>query len=63
MLPNGLKKGDSINIELESVQTHATYPLPGAIGQSEDMYLVYETDLFILSPYETKVQRTKIRYE
>ena len=63
MLPNGLKKEESVNIELESVQTHSTYPWPEAVGQSEDMNLIYETDLFVLSPYETKVQRTKIRCE
>ncbi|KAI5120685.1 hypothetical protein M0805_006974 [Coniferiporia weirii] len=61
ILPNGLRKDEAITIELESVQTHATYPWPAAIGQSEAMSLKYETDLFVLSPYPTSVQRTKIR--
>ncbi|EJD01498.1 oligosaccharyl transferase alpha subunit [Fomitiporia mediterranea MF3/22] len=61
VLPNGLKKDEAITVELETVQTHATYPWPPEVGQNAEMSLKYETDLFILSPYATSVQRTKIR--
>lgn len=61
MLPKGLKKDEVITLELETVQTHATYAWPQSVGQSEDMFLKYETDLFVISPYPTQVQRTKIR--
>lgn len=62
VLPNGLKNGEAITLELETVQTHATYPWPASVGQNEEMSLKYETDLFVLSPYATAVQRTKIRW-
>lgn len=62
VLPKGLKKGEDITVELETVQTHATYPWPAAIGQSEAMSLKFETDLLVISPYPTSVQRTKIRH-
>lgn len=61
MLPKGLKKDEVITLELETVQTHATYAWPQSVGQNDDMYLKYETDLFVISPYPTQVQRTKIR--
>ncbi|THH11901.1 hypothetical protein EW145_g321 [Phellinidium pouzarii] len=61
ILPNALKKNDNVTLELETVQTHATYPWPAAIGQNDEMTLKYETGLFVLSPYPTSVQRTKIR--
>ncbi|KAH8118689.1 oligosaccharyl transferase alpha subunit [Phellopilus nigrolimitatus] len=61
VLPNGLKKDEAITVELETVQTHATYPWPAAISQKDEMSLKYEADLFVLSPYHTAVQRTKIR--
>ena len=62
VLPKALKKNEEVTIELESVQTHATYPWPASVGQNEVMSLKYDTDLFVVSPYQTKVQRTKIRY-
>ncbi|KAL5527772.1 hypothetical protein ACEPAG_6573 [Sanghuangporus baumii] len=61
VLPKGLKKNESVTVELETVQTHATYPWPASITQNEEMSLKYETDLFVLSPYVTNVQRTKVR--
>lgn len=47
---------------METVQTHATYPWPKTAAQNEAQSLKYEADLFILSPYPTLVQRTKIKY-
>ena len=60
-VPSALKKDEEIALEFETVQTHVTYPWPAAVGQNEPMSLKYDTDLFVLSPYETKVQRTKVR--
>lgn len=62
VLPKGLKKNEEITLELETVQTHATYPWPASVGQNDPQLLKYDTDMFVISPYPTKVQRTKIRY-
>ncbi|KAJ7890816.1 Ribophorin I [Mycena leptocephala] len=60
-LPQSLGLNASINIVLESLQTHATYPWPERASQQESQALKYKTDLFVLSPYHTAVQRTKIK--
>ncbi|GJE84128.1 oligosaccharyl transferase alpha subunit [Phanerochaete sordida] len=59
--PKALKANASANLVLETVQTHATYPWPQVAAQKDQQYLKYEADLFVLSPYYTSVQRTKIR--
>ncbi|KAJ7095377.1 Ribophorin I [Mycena belliarum] len=60
-LPQTLGLNATVNIVLETIQTHATYPWPERASQQEDQALKYETDLFVLSPYHTAIQRTKIR--
>ncbi|KAJ7771353.1 Ribophorin I [Mycena maculata] len=60
-LPQALGLNATVNIVLETIQTHATYPWPERAAQQEDQALKYNTDLFVLSPYHTAVQRTKIR--
>jgi oligosaccharyltransferase complex subunit alpha (ribophorin I) len=60
-LPKPLKVNESITVELETVLTHATYPWPAKIAQGDDLAVKHETDLFVLSPYKTLVQRTKVR--
>lgn len=60
-LPAALAANGSVNIVLETVQTHATYPWPEKAAQQDGQALKYTTDLFVLSPYYTSVQRTKIR--
>ncbi|KAJ6613452.1 oligosaccharyl transferase alpha subunit [Mycena sp. CBHHK59/15] len=60
-LPKPLGLNATLNIVLETVQTHTTYPWPERAAQQEDQALKYKTDLFVLSPYHTAVQRTKIR--
>ncbi|KAJ7129679.1 oligosaccharyl transferase alpha subunit [Mycena epipterygia] len=60
-LPQALGLNATVNIVLETIQTHATYPWPERASQQEDQALKYKTDLFVLSPYHTAVQRTKIR--
>jgi len=60
-LPKPLKKDEQITLELESMLIGATYPWPAAIAQSDKQSLQLDTNLFVLSPYHTTVQRTKIR--
>jgi hypothetical protein len=60
-LPKELAVNGTLNLVLETVQTHATYPYPSRAAQKDPQLLKYETDLFITSPYDTLVQRTKIR--
>jgi oligosaccharyltransferase complex subunit alpha (ribophorin I) len=60
-LPQALGLNATVNIVLDTIQTHATYPWPERASQQDDQALKYETDLFVLSPYHTAVQRTKIR--
>lgn len=43
------------------MQTHATWPCPASAAQLEEQALKYRTDLFVLSPYHTVVQRTKLK--
>ena len=50
------------NIVIETVQTHATYPSPEEAAQKDPQSLKYHTELLVLSPYKTAVQRTKIKY-
>ena len=60
--PKALKTNGTANLVLETVQTHATYPWPAEVPQKGEQSLKYDADLFVLSPYPTLVQRTKIRY-
>ncbi|KAJ6539333.1 oligosaccharyl transferase alpha subunit [Mycena capillaripes] len=60
-LPQPLALNASVNIVLEALQTHATYPWPERASQQDNQALKYKSGLFVLSPYHTAVQRTKIR--
>jgi oligosaccharyltransferase complex subunit alpha (ribophorin I) len=60
-LPKALDVNGTVNLVLETVQTHATHPFPKQATQKEPQLLKYETDLFTISPYTTLVQRTKIK--
>lgn len=61
VLPKVLSLNKTLNIVFETIQTHATQPYPKSAGQNEEQALKYTTDLFVLSPYPTTVQRTKIK--
>lgn len=61
ILPKPLEANGTLNIVLETVQTHATSPWPETAAQKEDQALKFTTDLFVLSPYHTSVQRTKLK--
>lgn len=60
-LPKTLPVNKTLNLVLETVQTHVTHPCPETAGQSDDQSLKYTTNLFVISPYATSVQRTKLR--
>ncbi|KAI0347194.1 oligosaccharyl transferase alpha subunit [Trametopsis cervina] len=59
--PKTLKTNGTANLVVETVQTHATTPWPKVASQKDEQSLKYEADLFVLSPYPTLVQRTKIK--
>jgi len=59
-LPKALDKDQTASLVLETVQTHATYPFPPEAAQNDRQALKYDTDLFILSPYKTLTQKTKL---
>jgi oligosaccharyltransferase complex subunit alpha (ribophorin I) len=60
-LPTPLGLNETTSVVFETIQTHASYPWPAEASQTDDQVLKYETDILILSPYNTAVQRTKIR--
>ncbi|KIJ70571.1 hypothetical protein HYDPIDRAFT_172361 [Hydnomerulius pinastri MD-312] len=60
-LPKKLSVNGTVNLVLESIQAHATHPHPASAAQTDPQLLKYDTDLFILSPYTTLVQRTKVK--
>lgn len=60
-LPAAYPVNKSFNLILETVQTHATHPWPETAGQNEEQALKYSADLFVISPYATSIQRTKIK--
>lgn len=60
-LPKALDKGQTAGLILETVQTHVTYPFPPQAAQNDRQALKYDTDLFVLSPYKTLVQKTKFK--
>jgi len=60
-LPQTVPVNKSINLVVETVQTHATTPWPETAAQKDVQKLKYSTNLFVTSPYPTSVQRTKLR--
>jgi len=61
MLPKKLGVNATLNLVLETIQTHVTEPWPEYATQKDEQAMRYTTDLFVISPYVTLVQRTKIR--
>ncbi|KAI9001442.1 oligosaccharyl transferase alpha subunit [Trametes punicea] len=60
-LPKALDTNGTANLVVETVLTHATYPWPQEASQNDPQSLKFSADLFVLSPYRTTIQRTKIR--
>lgn len=61
-LPKALNVNGTANLVVETIQTHATYPWPEEASQKDPQSMRHDTELFVLSPYKTAVQRTKFRY-
>jgi len=60
-LPNPLGVNGTVNLVVETILTHTTYPWPQKVSQEDDQALKYEGDLLVLSPYKTTTQRIKVR--
>ncbi|KAH8999039.1 oligosaccharyl transferase alpha subunit [Lactarius akahatsu] len=60
-LPKPLGVNGTVNLVVESVLTHTTYPWPEKASQKDEQSLKYEGDLLVLSPYRTATQRIKVR--
>ncbi|KAG8852376.1 dolichyl-diphosphooligosaccharide--protein glycosyltransferase subunit 1 [Tulasnella sp. 330] len=60
-LPKALKVNETATLVLTTIQSHASTPLPAAIRQGEPLYLKYTSDLYVLSSYNTIIQRLKLR--
>ncbi|KAF8621636.1 hypothetical protein AX15_007654 [Amanita polypyramis BW_CC] len=60
-LPRALAVNGTLNIVLETIQTHVTKPWPEKAAQGDQQALKFTTGLFVVSPYSTSVQRTKLR--
>lgn len=52
----------SATLVVNSVLVHASTPFPASIKQSEPQSLQFSTEAYVLSPYKTITERTKIRY-
>ncbi|KAK0190947.1 Ribophorin I [Armillaria mellea] len=61
VLPKALNLNSTINIVLETVQTHVTWAWPQTAAQGDGQALKYKTNLLVPSPYKTHVQRTKVK--
>ncbi|KAJ3563847.1 hypothetical protein NP233_g8674 [Leucocoprinus birnbaumii] len=61
LLPKKLGTNATLNLVVETIQTHLTEPWPEYATQKDQQALRYTTDLFVLSSYPTLVQRTKIK--
>ena len=59
--PASFLRGDVLNIVVGTTLSHASTPSPASAAQSDPARLKFETDMLILSPYETLSQKTKIR--
>jgi oligosaccharyltransferase complex subunit alpha (ribophorin I) len=45
-----------------SVLSHASTPFPASVKQAEPQALKFTTEAYVLTPYHTLSERTKIRY-
>lgn len=61
-LPKKLGANATLNLVLETIQIHMTEPWPEYAGQKDEQAMRYTNDLFVLSPYPTSIQRTKIKF-
>ncbi|KIO31035.1 hypothetical protein M407DRAFT_241952 [Tulasnella calospora MUT 4182] len=59
--PKALKNNETATLVLTTIQAHASEPLPATVRQNEPQALAYETGVYVLSPYDTVIQRIKFK--
>lgn len=59
--PKPLNNNETVTLVLSTVQAHASEPLPATVRQTEPQALAYETGVYVLSPYDTVIQRIKLK--
>jgi oligosaccharyltransferase complex subunit alpha (ribophorin I) len=57
----GLSAGESINLDVMAVFTHALRPFPEKITQPESQLVVFQDTAYFLSPYTVKVQSLTVK--
>ncbi|KAH9918214.1 oligosaccharyl transferase alpha subunit [Epithele typhae] len=60
-LPKALDTNGTANLVIDTVQSHATYAWPQEARQQEEQAMKYHSEVLVISPYKTVVQRTKLR--
>ncbi|KUI66298.1 Dolichyl-diphosphooligosaccharide--protein glycosyltransferase subunit 1 [Cytospora mali] len=60
--PEPLKAGEQQTLSITYYYTSAYYPLPAAIGQEDQQFLVYQTSAYTPSAYTTSKQKTEIKF-
>ncbi|KAF9513259.1 hypothetical protein BS47DRAFT_1376772 [Hydnum rufescens UP504] len=60
-LPKWLNINESVTLLVNTIESHASIPLPATAKQNDPQSLLYETGAYVQSPYTTVNQRTKIR--
>lgn len=60
--PEPLKAGEQQTLSISYYYTSAYYPLPAAIGQEDQQFLVYQFSAYCLSAYTTSKQKTEIKF-
>lgn len=59
--PKPLKNNETLTLVLSTIQAHASEPLPATVRQTEPQALAYETGVYVISPYDTVIQRMKLK--
>ena len=57
-----MAEDETATIVVNSILSHASTPFPATVKQGDPQLLKFSTDAYILSPYRTLSERTKIRY-
>lgn len=60
-LPKPLGVNDTLLLTVSTIESHPSTPLPAVAKQTDQQSLLYETNAYIVSPYGTVNQRTKIK--
>ncbi|KAK9814530.1 hypothetical protein WJX72_007425 [[Myrmecia] bisecta] len=60
-LPQPLKAGASVDLEVYAVFTKLQTPYPASITQQDPQRVLYHDNIYVLSPYQIAKQTTKVR--